>query len=58
MERAEEELYAEGFRYFMCTVHPENIYSRGNITGLGYRPVWKGEKYGGTLREVMLKERA
>lgn len=58
MERAEEELYSEGLRYFMCTVHPDNIYSRGNITRLGYRPVWKGEKYGGTLREVMLKERS
>ena len=57
MEKAEEEFSDEGFRYFMCTVHPDNVYSRKNIMDLGYRPVWKGEKYGGTLREVMLKER-
>ena len=56
MSMAEEELALQGYRYLMCTVHPDNIYSRGNVISLGSRPVWKGEKYGGTLREVMLKE--
>ena len=28
MQHAEQELTEQGYRYFMCTVHPENRYSR------------------------------
>ena len=56
MEAAEADLKARGFRYLMCTVHPDNPYSRGNLVNMGYRRVWQGLKYGGKLRDVMLKE--
>lgn len=55
MEAAEAELRQQGYRYLMCTVHPENPYSRENILSLGYEKVWEGLKYGGKPREVMLK---
>lgn len=55
METAETELRQQGYRYLMCTVHPENPYSRGNILSMGYEKIWEGLKYGGKPREVMLK---
>lgn len=55
MERAEAELKDMGYRYLMCTVHPENPYSRQNIVAQGYEKIWQGLKYGGKLRDVMLK---
>lgn len=56
METAEAELKALGYRYLMCTVHPDNPYSRGNLEDMGYRKVWEGLKYGGKPRLAMLKE--
>ena len=55
MEQAEKDLKKEGFRYFLCTVHPDNRFSRENMEKLGYRQVWVGEKYGGYMRAVMMK---
>lgn len=55
MQKAERELREKGYRYLMCTVHPENPYSRKNVMDQGYQPVKKALKYGGFLREIFVK---
>lgn len=56
MQVAEKELKDAGYRYLMCTVHPKNRYSRENILRQSYRVVATKEKYGGYLRDILLKE--
>lgn len=56
MEAAERELESRGYRYLMCTVHPDNCYSRNNVISQGYEPMLTKEKYGGNIREVFLKK--
>lgn len=56
MEAAEKELKERGFWYLMCTVHPDNCYSRNNVIGQGYESVTVKEKYGGHVREIFLKK--
>ena len=56
MKIAEEELRKQGYRYLMCTVHPENRYSKNNIIKQGYQVVLTKEKYGGYLRDILLKK--
>ena len=58
MQHAERELTEQGYRYFMCTVHPENRYSRQNVISQGYEPVKSALKYGGYLREIFLLDRS
>lgn len=55
MEAAERELIERGFKFLMCTVHPDNCYSRNNVMSQGYEPVMTKEKYGGYVREIFLK---
>lgn len=55
MQTAEADLKKAGFRYLMCTVHPDNHYSRNNIISQGYESVCVKEKYGGYVREIFLK---
>ena len=52
---AEQELQSEGFRYFMCTIHPDNIFSINNMRKCGYKIVKKVFKYGGLPRFILLK---
>jgi len=56
MKTAEEELRKQGYRYLMCTVHPENRYSKNNIINQGYQVVLTKEKYGGYVRDILLKK--
>ena len=56
MQAAEEEIRSRGYRYLMCTVHPDNRYSRDNILAQGYRVAAAKEKYGGYPRDILLKE--
>ena len=42
----------------MCTVHPENRYSRQNIIKQGFKPVKTALKYGGYRREIFLRDRS
>lgn len=56
MQKAEEKLKGLGYRYLMCTIHPENRYSLENAERLGYRVVAQKEKYGGYLRNILQKE--
>ena len=51
----EQELLPGGFRYFMCTVHPDNKYSRNNMEKCGYQVMKTAFKYGGLLRLIFLK---
>lgn len=51
----ERELLSGGFRYFMCTVHPDNIYSRNNMEKCGYKVMKTSIKYGGLPRLILLK---
>lgn len=55
MRMAEEVAEKEGYRYLLCTVHPENRFSRDNMVKMGFSSVATKEKYGGFLREVMMK---
>lgn len=56
MKTAEEELRKQGYRYLMCTVHPKNRYSKNNMIKQGYEVVLTKEKYGGYLRDILLKK--
>lgn len=56
MEKAEEILDDNGYRYLMGTAHPNNIYSINNFEKLGYRKVAEDLKYGGLPRCVFCKE--
>lgn len=56
MQEAERELREMGYRYLMCTVHPENRFSKENVLRQGYRVMKTTEKYGGYLRDILLKE--
>lgn len=55
MQKAEEDLKELGFHYLLCTVHPENHYSRNNILKQGYEFVLQKKKYNGMIRDIMLK---
>lgn len=55
MQIGEAEARASGFRTLLCTVHPDNRYSRNNMVKMGFHSVMKKEKYGGFLREIMMK---
>lgn len=56
MEAAERDLKGSGIRYLLCTVHPDNIYSRNNMIKQGYRSAAMAVKYGGYEREIFVKE--
>lgn len=51
----EQELLSGGFRYFMCTIHPDNKYSKKNMEKCGYQVIKKAFKYGGLPRLILLK---
>lgn len=55
LKAAEQELEQTGYRYLMCTVHPENHYSLNNMQSNGYRIMLTREKYGGVLRHILCK---
>lgn len=56
MQKAEADLREAGCRYLLCTIHPENRFSKENALRQGYRVVKTTEKYGGYLRDILLKE--
>lgn len=56
MMAAEKELKENGYRYLLCTVHPENRFSLHNVLKQGYQIKMTKEKYGGFLRHILLKE--
>ncbi|MBS5956494.1 MAG: GNAT family N-acetyltransferase [Clostridiales bacterium] len=56
MQEAQKELVLRGFRYLMCTIHPDNFYSKSNAVRQGYEVVMTKEKYGGYIRDILLKK--
>lgn len=58
LEAAEKELDTQSFKYLMCTIHPENIYSLQNMQRHGYEVKKTVRCYGGLLRHILLKELA
>lgn len=57
-DAAQAELRRRGYRFLMCTVHPENRFSLQTMVKQGYRVIGMAEKYGGYERAVLLKELA
>lgn len=55
METAEKEAIQRGKHYLMCTIHPSNRFSKGNALSLGYHVMTTKEKYGGKIRDILLK---
>lgn len=55
MQRAEKEAAEMGYGYLMCTIHPGNRYSKENAMRQGYQVIKTKEKYGGLLRDILLK---
>lgn len=56
VQKAEEELRKSGYRHLLCTVHPDNDFSRSNMEKAGYRIAKQTLKYGGLPRLIMWKE--
>lgn len=56
MEKAELDLKKFGYRFLMCTIHPQNIYSKNIAISQGYKVMTTKEKYGGYVRNILLKE--
>lgn len=55
MDVAEKEAVERGKHYLMCTIHPDNRFSRANAMSRGYNVMKTKEKYGGLIRDIMLK---
>lgn len=56
LKEAEKTLDTQKFRYLMCTIHPENIYSLQNMQRHGYEVKKTVQCYGGLPRHILLKE--
>ena len=56
MQQGEADLRKMGYSYLMCTVHPDNLYSKNNVIRQGYEVVLTKEKYGGYIRDILLKK--
>lgn len=56
MEKAEEILKEQGFRYLLGTAHPDNKASVNTFLKLQYEQVMTKEKYGGMKRSIFCKE--
>lgn len=57
LEAAEELASPDKYKYLMCTIHPENVYSLRNMQKHGYQVKRTVKCYGGLTRHVLLKIR-
>lgn len=55
LQAAEEEAKKRGCRYLMCTIHPDNYFSKGNAEKQGYHVMQTKQKYGRLTRDILLK---
>ena len=55
MQKAEADLKQAGYRYLLCTIHPNNQYSMKNALKLGYKVAKSTVKYGGLPRNILRK---
>lgn len=56
LKSAEELERTRGTGFLMATVHPDNVYSLGNLLRAGYECILETEKYGGLPRKVLCKK--
>ena len=56
MQLAEAEAARRGYRYLVCTIHPDNRYSHHNADKLGYRVMMTKSMYGTYLRDILMKD--
>lgn len=56
MQTAERDVRRRGYKHLMCTIHPDNVYSKNNAVRQGYEVVMTKEKYGGLIRDILLKK--
>lgn len=56
MQMAEKDASALGYRYLMCTIHPDNAASMKSALSLGYKVILTKEMYGGLVRNILLKD--
>ena len=56
LARAEEIERKRDTHYLMATVHPDNVYSAGNLEQAGFECLLETEKYSGLRRKVMCKK--
>lgn len=56
MTKGEEIAAAEGYKYLLCTVSPDNPYSLNNALKRGFEIVKTKEKYGGFMRHILCKK--
>lgn len=55
MQEGEKDLKERGFHYLLCTIHPQNRYSRNNALKQGYEFVLQKRKYDGNIRDILMK---
>ncbi|MCI9361138.1 MAG: GNAT family N-acetyltransferase [Hungatella sp.] len=55
MQEGEKDLKERGFHYLLCTIHPQNRYSRNNALKQGYVFVLQKRKYNGIVRDILMK---
>lgn len=55
LERAEQELGADGEKFLLCTIHPENSFSLNNALKQGYEIQKTLNKYG-SVRHLLCKK--
>lgn len=55
MDTAEKEAIQRNKHYLMCTIHPSNDFSKNNALKLGYHVMTTKLKYGGKIRDILLK---
>ena len=56
LEEAERLLDTDQYYYLMCTIHPDNQFSRHNMESHGYEVKRTALCYGGLPRCILLKE--
>ncbi len=56
MKEAENDARKAGYKYLMCTIHPDNKPSLCNAFALGYNIIMTKKKYGGLTRHILKKD--
>ena len=56
LEEAEKRIDRDRYKYAMCTIHPDNVYSLYNMQKYGYKIQKTVKCYGDNIRHVLLKK--
>ena len=55
MKMLEEKAVEKGYTHSCTSIHPDNIYSMRNAVSLGYKYDHTARKYGGMVRDILVK---